>query len=137
MNTINTTKHTSKPGRRLAAGLPGASLLAAIVCASAILVSGCITSRETVRKEPERLKVDFENEEASRVFHEVLNRMPYAHGRHESETKVHIPVVLSVSRKVVVSENVAFNKAVRRCDANRDGMITVHEAHVFAERQEQ
>jgi len=136
-------KNVHEPQRRLAAGWPypvpprfrGASLLTAAIIASAALVNGCISTHETVREEPERLKVEFENDRAARLFYEALDRMPEAHGRRESETKFEIPVVLSVSRKVVLSENAAFNKAVRQCDTNQDGKITEQEARIFAEQQ--
>jgi hypothetical protein len=111
----------------------GGSVLAAAVITAVSLVSGCITTHETVRNEPERLKVEFEDEQAARVFYEALSRMPKHDDRRESTTRLHIPVVLDVSRTVMVSENVAFNQAVRRCDTNQDGKITRQEAHLFAE----
>lgn len=113
----------------------GAPLLKVALIASVALVSGCITTHETVREEPERLKVEFENDRAARLFYETLSRMPEARGRRESETKFHIPVVLSVSRTVVVSENAAFNRAVRLCDTNQDAKITEPEARILAEQQ--
>jgi len=116
-------------------GPRGASVLTAAFLASVALLNGCITTHETVREEPERLKVEFENDCAARLFYEAFSRTPDAHGRRESETKFEIPVVLSVSRTVVRSENAAFNHAVRRCDTNQDGKITEQEARIFAEQQ--
>jgi len=104
-------------------------VLGAILC-------GCIHQSETVYHNPERAKVEFENEKAARIFCETLSKFPASGGRHESNTTVEIPVVFEHHREVVEGENVAFNEAVRQCDTNQDGKITEMEANIFAETRE-
>lgn len=100
------------------------------------VLCGCIHQSETVYHNPERAKVEFENEKAARIFYETLSKYPGASGRHESNTTVEIPVVFEHHREVVEGENVAFNEAVRQCDTNQDGRITELEAKIFAEIRE-
>src|SRR3954462_3165234 len=92
------------------------------VCA--ISLCGCITHNETVYRNPERMKVEFENETAARLFYETLSKTAGPSARHESNTTVEIPVVFEHHSHVIDGENVAFNSAVRQCDTNQDGRIT-------------
>ena len=55
-------------------------------------------------------------------------------GQHqESKTEVSIPIVFEHERKVVRGPNQAFNKAVSRCDTDRDGRITEQEARIYSQ----
>jgi len=98
----------------------------------ALLVAGCITHEETVYRDVERAKVEFENDTAARIFYESLNKAGSRQGRTESKTEVELPIIFSDKRKVVSGPNAAFNRAVEQCDTNRDGMITEQEARIFA-----
>lgn len=98
------------------------------------LSSGCIsTSRTEYRDEP-RLKVEFENDSAGRLFYETLSKNAHRYNRSESNTEVSLPIVFETKHRVVEGESYAFNQAVRRCDTNGDGMITEQEAKIFAEQ---
>ena len=99
----------------------------------AILGTGCIHHKETVYRDVERAKVEFENETAARLFYEALSRMPQR-GASESSTKVSIPVIFEHSRTEIAGNNARFNDAVQRCDTNRDARITELEAKIFAEQ---
>jgi hypothetical protein len=100
----------------------------------AVLVGsiGCISHEETVYRDVERAKVEFETEKAARVFYEALSKMP-SDERGEKETEVSLPIVFHHRKREVTGQNVRFNHAVERCDTNRDGVITEKEAAIFAE----
>lgn len=104
----------------------------------AILFSfcGCINHDQTVYRNPERMKVEFENEKAARVFYETLSKTSLPSARRESNTSVEIPIVFSHHSRVVEGENVAFNNAVQQCDTNKDGKITELEAQILAESRQ-
>jgi len=104
--------------------------------ALAVLNSGCISTEQTVYQDQERVKVEFENDTAGRLFYEALSKQQSRHIRTESKTEVSIPVVFDHKRRVVEGESVAFNRAVRHCDTNGDGRITEQEARIFAEQAE-
>jgi hypothetical protein len=97
------------------------------------LVSGCISHNETVTRDVERRKVEFQDETAARIFYEALSHVPNAGTRTEETSKFEIPVVFDYKRQVVTGPNAAFNDAVERCDTNKDGKITETEAKIFAE----
>ncbi len=104
------------------------SKLLVILAAVALFSPGCITHEETVYRDVARVKIQFENEAAARIFYEALSRTP-AHRRNaESSTEVHIPVVFRHKERVITGENAGFNDAVLRCDTNKDGTITEMEA---------
>ena len=109
-----------------------AKLIAIGTCALAM--AGCITSKETVVRDVERTKVEFENEAAGRIFYEALSKMKDSASRSESTTKVEIPIIFDHEYHVVRGNNAKFNEAVARCDTNKDGRITEVEAKIFAEQ---
>ena len=110
--------------------------MSALALALAALNTGCISTEQTVYQDQERVKVEFENDTAGRLFYEALSKQQSRRGRSESKTEVSIPVVFDHKRRVVEGESVAFNRAVRRCDTNGDGRITELEARIFAEQAE-
>ena len=112
------------------------STMSGLTLAMAVLNTGCISTEQTVYRDQERVKVEFENDTAGRLFYEALSKQQSRRGRSESKTEVSIPVVFDHKRRVVEGEGVAFNRAVRRCDTNGDGRITELEARIFAEQAE-
>jgi hypothetical protein len=102
-----------------------------LVGGAALCLTGCIHHSETTYRDVERVKVQFESEQAGRIFYEALSKMPF-HGGAESHTEVSIPVVFDNKYTVKSGENEKFNEAVRRCDSNKDGVITESEAGIFA-----
>jgi len=111
-----------------------AHLLPVLLFSLTVLNLGCISTERTVYREQDRMKVEFENDSAGRLFYEVLSKLQSRRGRSESKTEVSIPVVFNHKRRVVEGESIAFNQAVRRCDTNGDGRITGLEARIFAEQ---
>jgi hypothetical protein len=106
-------------------------LRVSVVAGAALCLAGCISHSETTCRDVERVKVQFQSEKAGRVFYEALSKMPF-HGRAESHTEISIPVVFENKYTVTSGENEKFNEAVRRCDTNKDGLITEAEAEIFA-----
>jgi hypothetical protein len=104
-----------------------------VLVISAVLSCGCISHNETVTKDIERKKVEFENDAAARVFYEALSHVPNNGTRNEETSKFEIPVVFEYHKHVVSGPNAAFNESVERCDTNKDGKITEAEAKIFAE----
>jgi len=102
--------------------------------ASGLILAGCITHEQTVVRDVERAKVEFENETAARIFYEALSRAPGHKDHTESTAKFEIPVVFEYHRHVVTGSNAAFNRAVEICDSNKDGKITEQEARIYAEQ---
>jgi len=67
-------------------------LLCSVVGSAVLCLAGCISHSETTYRDVERVKVQFENEKAGRIFYEALSKMPFdAHA--ESHTEVCIPVL--------------------------------------------
>ena len=110
--------------------------MSGLALALAALNTGCISTEQTVYQDQERVKIEFENDTAGRLFYEALSKQQSRRGRSESKTEVSIPVVFDHKRRVVEGESVAFNQAVRRCDTNGDGRISELEARIFAEQAE-
>src|SRR4051812_46268746 len=108
-------------------------LLVIALCASALC--GCISNDQTVYRDVERTKVEFESETSARIFYEALSKRVATGTKQESTTEVCIPVVFSHKRHVISGNNVAFNEAVKQCDTNQDGKITELEAKIFAGQQ--
>jgi hypothetical protein len=101
----------------------------------AALVAGCISHEETVYRDAERVKIEFENDKAARIFYEAVSAHSPAHGSVNSTTEVELPVIFKHKSHVVSGPNAAFNEAVSRCDTNKDGRITEAEARIFAEQK--
>lgn len=110
-------------------------LALAAICG--LVLSGCITHRETVVRDVDRTKVEFENDVAARIFYEALSRMPEPQNRAESTTTIDIPVIFEDEQHIVSGPNAKFNKAVAQCDTNKDGKITETEAKIFSEHVDQ
>jgi len=104
----------------------------AMLLALASLNTGCISTTKTVYHDPERFKVEFENDTAGKLFYETLSTQPKSN-RSESKTDISIPIVFEHKHQVIEGTNVAFNDAVRRCDTNGDGRITEMEAKIYSE----
>ena len=105
--------------------------------AGGLLLAGCISHTDTVYRDVKRVKVRFENDEASRVFHEALSTYSAVQYPHESSTQVKVPLVFKYRTRVVSGPNTAFNQAVAECDTDGDRTITVAEARHFAEQRGQ
>lgn len=100
-----------------------------------LAVTGCISHEETVYRDVERARIEFENDTAARVFYEALSHPATSAKPAESRTEVRLPIVFEHKRRVVSGPNAGFNQAVDKCDTNRDGKITEAEARIFAEQR--
>lgn len=99
-----------------------------------ISMAGCIHHQETVCQDVKRVKVEFENDTAGRLFYEALSRESAKRRGSESETQVSLPIIFDHKTRIVSGPNDAFNAAVTECDTNQDGKITEVEARIFADR---
>jgi hypothetical protein len=97
------------------------------------LNSGCISSEKIEYRDAPRAKVEFESDAAGKSFYEGLAKLQNRRHRNESKTDVALPIVFEHKHRVIEGDNVAFNEAVQRCDANGDGKITESEARIFSE----
>lgn len=108
------------------------SLLTTALTASVLLVvSGCISTRETVMIDAPRTAVAFASDKAGRLFYETLARQPDSPPREEKHTHVNL-ILIDVEQRTVVGPNRRFNEAVHFCDTNHDALITETEAEVFS-----
>jgi hypothetical protein len=103
-----------------------------LLIGAALVLTGCISHRETVRREPPRLAIEFENDAAARLFCDALSRVPSDRRASESETEISVPIIFSHTRREVSGQNERFNDAVQRRDTNCDGKITEAEARVYS-----
>jgi hypothetical protein len=108
--------------------------LAGFASVATILLNGCITHDSTVTHDTERVKIEFQNDTAARVFYEALSRRSPQDNNKDSTTKFEIPIVFEYKRHVVTGSNAAFNRAVELCDSNKNGTITEQEARIFSEQ---
>jgi hypothetical protein len=108
--------------------IPLVALLLAVIA-----TGGCVSTRETVYRDVERAKVEFESDGAARLFYEAFTRSPEFRNRNQKTSSFNIPVVFHHHRTEKDSENTSFNEAVRRCDTNRDSRITEQEARIYTE----
>ena len=109
------------------------ALLAVPLLLLGVAAAGCIHTEETVTRDEPRVKVEFENETAGRVFYEALSRYNGSHSRRESSSEVEIPLVFGHKTKTVRGPNTAFNDAVQRADTNKDGRISETEARIYSD----
>jgi hypothetical protein len=104
----------------------------ALLAALAASLTACISTKETIYRDVERVKVEFESDTAARVFYEAFTKSPESRQRNEKTSRFVIPVIVDAQRTERDSENATFNAAVRRCDTNGDGKITEQEARIYA-----
>lgn len=108
------------------------SLASSLLLASAFIFSGCISNETTVVRDIERTPIEFENENAGRIFYEALSKKSHNYSRSETTTTFELPIIFDHKRHVVTGPNSSFNDAVAICDSNKDGKITETEAKIFA-----
>lgn len=106
-----------------------------LLIAGTLLNAGCITHTETVYRDVERTRVEFESDGAARLFYETLSKKSGSMNHSESTTHLELPIVFSHERHVVPGRNAEFNEAVAICDSNRDGRITETEARIYANQK--
>src|SRR5262249_6713212 len=105
-----------------------------ILACCSFLGTGCVSHESTVTHDVERVKIEFENDTAARLFYEALSRRSPQETHKDSTTSFEIPVIFEYKRHVVSGSNAAFNRAVELCDLNKDGKITEQEAKIFSEQ---
>jgi hypothetical protein len=108
------------------------SYRAAIVVASAgaLAPSGCVTfysKTDIVGDGESRLAVAFENGDAAQQFQAAIKRMD----SHAGDTYVGVPFITLYQQSARLSETALWNEAVRKCDTNKDGVITTDEVVAF------
>lgn len=104
---------------------------AALLAATLLSTTGCISSHETVYSDAPRSKISFASDKAGRVFYETLSRSRESRPRTEKRTEVNL-ILIDVEQRTVTGPNHLFNEAVAYCDTDRDGLITETEADIFS-----
>jgi hypothetical protein len=102
-----------------------------IVLLAAACCGGCLTvySRNvTVGGDEGRATVHFETPHAESTFCREMKR----HAPPTEHTHVGVPFVTLYSCSKSWSKDAVFNREVRRCDANGDGVVTEVEAAAYA-----
>lgn len=94
---------------------------------------GCLVVRQSTQvvreKEPMR-SVQFESEQAKRLFETGVHRMQANKERSQPEVVV-IPFLCFTVRMSELSDNAIYNDQAGICDANGDGFITLQEATTY------
>jgi hypothetical protein len=101
------------------------------VCACALMLCGCVTfysKTEVVGGGEERASVSFENGDAAQQFQAAMKKMDESIGG----AYIGVPFITIYERDVRLSEVALWNEAVRRCDTNKDHVITTDEVAAFA-----
>lgn len=107
----------------------------ALAVAAISVMPGCLTlysKTEVVRGEEPRRPVAFESPQAAETFYKAMKDKSASLGG----TEVCVPFITLYSRERQLSDSAHFNDCVDRCDTNRDGMITLVEATIFAQLKE-
>ncbi|HYO09567.1 MAG TPA: hypothetical protein VER17_11400 [Tepidisphaeraceae bacterium] len=99
--------------------------LITVVSLLVLASSGCI-SRTTVRDEPRR-SVAFADVATAQTFYDAYLRM-----YHSEDGRLSVAVPLPYHHVKRGSENVQFNRAIDRADADHDRGISAEEARAFA-----
>jgi hypothetical protein len=105
--------------------------LAILFCPGCLLVQD---KKEYLRRDESVKKIEFESEEAGRLFHKQRkrNRCRTQAGR---ESLV-IPFIIVYHKKTELSSNARYNDEIEKCDSNGDGMITLSEARIYSGESE-
>lgn len=106
---------------------------------AAISLLGCITTScvgvtYTKYKDEPRQRIRFSSTAAAQTFYDAyasIDRPQVRDGRFHS-IKVYAGLVSPYSQHTKTTENIGFNAAVQRADANRNGTITEKEARAYA-----
>ncbi len=93
--------------------------------------TGCISHTKTSKTEPERTKISFATEKASRVFYEALQHTPDSRRCTEKHADVNL-ILLEVEHRVITGPNAIFHKTVAFADTDHTGEITETQADIFA-----
>ena len=107
----------------------------AVVASAGVLVllPGCLTlfsKTEVVRAEETRRPVRFECAQAAETFNKALKDK--TNDGELGGACFGVPFVTLYARHKKLADNARYNDAVGRCDTDQDGLITQHEADIFA-----
>ena len=103
----------------------------ALAAASVLTISGCVTfysKTEIVGDGESRMAISFENGDAAQQFQAAMKRMD----SHAGSTYFGVPFITVYERDQRLSDVALWNDAIRRCDTNKDGVITTDEVAAFA-----
>ena len=109
------------------------TLLSGVLIAFTLSSTGCITlysKKEEIGEREERLTINFESEDAAQLFNTTAARR-LKKPAPTDKSYVGIPFVTLYSKTTVLSENARYNDEIRRCDSDRDGIITDAEAKAY------
>ena len=88
------------------------------------------SKHELLRKNETVTTIEFESEEAGILFHKAHRRATGGSGQEEHDCII-IPFIIAHGTHTKLSDNARYNDEISKCDANRDGLITLIEARIY------
>jgi hypothetical protein len=110
-----------------------------LVFVAGVLISmpGCLVthhSQNIIREKEARRSVHFESEEAQQMFNTQVAETKAKSEEKAKSRSLTIPFLLSWSTTDVLSDAALYNDQLAACDANADGIITMHEVMAYCGR---
>ncbi|MCK4628280.1 MAG: hypothetical protein KAT56_04715 [Sedimentisphaerales bacterium] len=105
--------------------------LAVLFCPGCLIMQN---KKEYLRRDEPVKKIEFESEEAGRLFHKQRKRNR-CRTQANQKTLV-IPFIVVYNKQTELSSNARYNNEIDKCDSNGDGMITLSEARIYSGESE-
>ena len=98
---------------------------------------GCLVvhcKKEYLRRDEPVKKIEFESEEAGRLFHKQRKRNRCR--TQAGHKALIIPFIVVYNKETELSSNACYNDEIDKCDSNGDAMITLSEARIYSTESE-
>ena len=108
-----------------------------LLALATLFCPGCLVvhcKKEYLRRDESVKRVEFESEEAGRLFHKQRKRNR-CRTQAGNESLV-IPFIIVYNKQTELSSNARYNNEIDKCDSNSDGMITLSEARIYSGESE-
>ncbi len=105
--------------------------LAILFCPGCLIMQN---KKEYLRRDESVKRVEFESEEAGRLFHKQRKRNR-CRTQAGNESLV-IPFIIVYNKQTELSSNARYNNEIDKCDSNGNGMITLEEARIYSGESE-
>jgi hypothetical protein len=109
-----------------------------LILISLVFSSGCLfvyNGDKVIRKNEVKRSVQFESEEASRIFYEKFKaNLCSCQNRDSSHESVVIPFIMATNTNTKLSEAGCYNDALTACDIDSNNTITMAEVQFYSQR---